>query len=418
MRGHLGKFGDTFVSASWLTHERLLCWGIVAAVVSLALLAGDAFAHLTHGVTNGTGEQLARDFINYWSGAKLAMAGQALQAYDRSAFHLYQQTLIGPASEFKIYGYPPVLMLLCRPLAVLPYVPALMLWVVGGISLAALPLAALVGWRSALIALVGAPAAFWNLYSGQTGHFTAALLGGGLLLLERRPTLAGILFGLLGCKPQLGLLLPIALACGGYRRAFISAAATMLSLAAVSAVLLGPDIWPAFAQQMALQDRLMEAGTSFWPRMPTVFAALRLLGAGNPTAYALQALSALLAAGIVGMLWRGDSAFGVKAAALIVGAFLATPYAWDYDMIALLFAAAWLAVEARRTGFLSFEKTSVLVLLILPALTVLPVRTLNLQIGPLLLWLPLIVLARRGRARVLPAPTLGRNAAVSALSQA
>lgn len=417
MRGHLEKFGDTFISASWLTQERLLRWGITAVLVSLTLLAADALAHLTHGVTNAAGEQLSRDFINYWSGAKLAMTGQALQAYDRSAFHLYQQTLVGPASEFKIYGYPPVLMLLCRPLAMLPYVPALMLWVVGGISLAALPLAALVGWRNALIALVGAPAAFWNLFAGQTGHFTAALLGGGLLLLERRPTIAGILFGLLGCKPQLGLLLPLALACGGYRRAFVSATATVLTLVAVSALLLGPEIWPAFAQQMAVQDRLMEAGTSFWPRMPTVFAALRLLGAGNPTAYALQVLSALLAAGIVGVLWRSGCAFAVKSAALIVGAFLATPYAWDYDMIALLFAAAWLGVEARHTGFLSFERTSVLVLLILPALIVLPVRTLNLQIGPLLLWLPMIVLARRGIARALPAPAIG-NAAISAMSRA
>jgi arabinofuranan 3-O-arabinosyltransferase len=415
MQEHFRTFGDALISASWLTQERVLRWGIASALVSLAVLAGDTLAHLTHGVTNAAGEQLARDFINYWSGAKLAITGHALQAYDWSAFHLYQQTLVGPASEFKLYGYPPFLMLLCSPLAALPFVPALMLWVVGGISLAALPLAALVGWRSALIALVGAPAAFWNLYAGQTGNFTAALLGGGLLLLERRPIVAGILFGLLACKPQLGLLLPIALACGGYRRAFFSAAATALILVAVSTVLLGPDIWPAFAQQMALQDRLLQAGDSFWPRMPTVFAALRLLGAGNPTAFALQGLSALLAAGIVGVLWRSDCAFGVKSAALIVGAFLATPYAWDYDMIALLFAAAWLAVEARHTGFLSFEKTAVLALLTLPALIVLPVR-LNLQIGPLLLWLPMIVLARRGIARALPAPTAGRHAAVSALA--
>jgi hypothetical protein len=198
----------------------------------------------------------------------------------------------------------------------------------------------------------------------------------------------------------------------------LSAVATVLILVAVSAILLGPDVWFAFARQMALQDRLMEAGTSFWPRMPTVFAALRLLGAGNLTAYSLQALSALLAAGIVGVLWRSDCPFAVKSAALIVGAFLATPYAWDYDMVALLFAAAWLAVAARDTGFLSFEKSTVLVLLILPALIVLPVRTLNLQVGPLLLWLAMIVLARRSIARALPAPTAGCNAAVPALSHA
>ena len=42
-------------------------------------------------------------------------------------------------------------------------------------------------------------------YLGQNGFYTAALFASGLTLVERRPIAAGILLGLLCCKPQLGL---------------------------------------------------------------------------------------------------------------------------------------------------------------------------------------------------------------------
>ena len=45
---------------------------------------------------------------------------------------------------------------------------------------------------------------------GQSGFATAAALGLSLLLCERRPLRAGLIAGLLSCKPQLCLLLPLA----------------------------------------------------------------------------------------------------------------------------------------------------------------------------------------------------------------
>jgi len=45
----------------------------------------------------------------------------------------------------------------------------------------------------------------------------------------------------------------------------------------------------------------------------------------------------------------------VKSAALAVAIFLASPYAWDYDMVVLTFAAAWLVQDARNTGFLAWR---------------------------------------------------------------
>jgi len=405
MRPALRIARDCLSSARWLTRARLTRWGMAWAVASLGLLAVDVVTHVTNGVTNAAGEQLARDFINYWSGAKLAISGHGLEAYDPSFFHAYQQSLVGPASEFKLYGYPPVMMLLCWPLAGLSFTSALTFWVVVGAMLCAWPLARMLGWPLALLATIAAPASFLNLMSGQNGYFTAALLAGGLALLDRRPAIAGIVLALLCYKPQLGLLIPVALAAGGQWRAFAAAALTVVLLVAASIAWLGTDIWIAFFHQMNLQDRMMEAAESFWPRMPTVFAALRLAGVAAPWAYAMQGLSALLAAIAVAAIWRSGGALGVKSAALVVGTFLATPYAWDYDAIVLIFAAAWLAAEARNNGFREWERITTLVLLTLPGLTLVPAKLLGFQSGPLLLWLAMAVLLRRGfeATRAVPA---------------
>ena len=41
---------------------------------------------------------------------------------------------------------------------------------------------------------------------GQNGFLSAALIGGGALLLDKRPVLAGLCFGALVYKPQLAVM--------------------------------------------------------------------------------------------------------------------------------------------------------------------------------------------------------------------
>ena len=73
--------------------------------------------------------------------------------------------------------------------------------------------------QGALLLALAAPAVFINAVGGQNSTWTAALFGSGLSLLERRPLLAGGLLGLLIYKPQLGLLIPVALLAGRHWRA-------------------------------------------------------------------------------------------------------------------------------------------------------------------------------------------------------
>jgi len=238
-----------------------------------------------------------------------------------------------------------------------------------------------------------------NILAGQNGHFTAALLVGGLSLLDRRPVLAGILLGLMAYKPQMGVLLPVALAAGGRWRSFAAAALIVIGLIVASFVLIGGEAWSGFLAQMKLQTRVMELAPDSWYRMQTVFIMARMFGAGLPAAYAAQACSAVLALLAVAVVWRTRSALELKAATLVVAMFLATPYDQDYDMVVLPFVAAWLARDALVGGdFRAWEKTVLCLLLAQPIMTMLLSHLVGGQVAPVVLWLTLALLLRRALA--------------------
>lgn len=288
------------------------------------------------------GRPFGDDFINYWSAAWLAFHGRAAEIYDWNAFHAFETGVAGTPIDFYHYSYPPILLVLTAPLAALPYVPGLFAWLVSGwcAFYAALRVASP---TQGLWLALATPAIFLNAVGGQNGTWTAALLGGGLTLLERRPLLSGVLFGCLAYKPQMGLLLPIALAAGGYWRTITAAAATVAALFAASVMLFGIELWADYLANIGvLRALILEDGTGVWHRMMSVFVAVRRLGADVTTAYAIQAGVALLAAIGVALLWRRrDCLSPLKYAALVLGTFLATPYLQDYDLVVGAFVAVW-----------------------------------------------------------------------------
>ena len=387
----------------WLTMRVALLYGLALAVFLGLVVKVDYSQHLIGGVTSVSGEPLGRDFINYWAGAKIAAAGRATQAYDLQQFHIYQTYLVGhKLSELKFFGYPPTMMLFCLPLSVATYLPGLLGWLFLGLLLCWIPLSKVIGPIPAAIALLSAPASFWVFHGGQTGFLTAALLCGGLVLLEDAPIAAGILFGALSCKPQLGILIPVALVAGRQWRAVVASGASLAVLAGLSAALFGVEIWPVFFHRLAYEGGLLDARWNWGMRMLSVFPSMRLLGASPATALAAQVLSAAAAALAVTKVWSSNCPAGIKSAALVVATFLATPYAWDYDGVALVFCAAWLVKEGRDRGFNDGEKLTALVLQLLPMIT-LPISVIfHLQLAPILLLLAMLVIVRRSGVSLRP----------------
>jgi len=235
--------------------------------------------------------------------------------------------------------------------------------------------------RQALLLGLGFPAVLVCLGHGQTGFLTAALLAGGLVVLPRHQVLAGISFGLLAYKPRLGLLLPFVLAATGQWRAIAAAAATVLATVGVTLIVWGWPVWQAFLDSLPLTRTIvLEADTDNLAKFQSVFAWLRLWAASPTIAYAAQALvtGSVLVACI--WIWRSAVGFRLKAAALLVGALLSSPYVLDYDFIVLGMALAFFAAEGIESGFRPWEKTILALVWIAPLvareltkLTLLPV---------------------------------------------
>ena len=335
------------------------------------------------------------DFINYWSGAFLAWHGRAAEIYNPAAFHVFEQSVVGAAIQAYHYSYPPVLLLLSAPLALLPYVPGLALWLTASWYAFYRALRLAMPGQGALTLALAAPAVFINAVGGQNGCWTAALFGFGLGLLERRPVLAGGLLGLLIYKPQLGLLIPVALLAGRHWRAFASAAVTAIVLLAASLLLFGADIWAAYVHNLGvLRQIILEDGAGVWHRFVSVFVAARRIGAPVEWAYAAQALSGIVAlAAVAAVWWRKDVPLAVKNAVLLAGTCLATPYLQDYDLVFGVLIVAWLwhapAADGERALLLSSG-----LLLLLPLLAAALAHMTGLALGPLFI-APIFVVAVR-----------------------
>jgi alpha-1,2-mannosyltransferase len=237
-------------------------------------------------------------------------------------------------------------------------------------------------WLPLLLALAF-PAVFINLGQAHNGFLTAALMGAALMQLDRRPWISGILFGLLAYKPQFGLLIPLVLIVSGRWRVLAAAAATVALLTLAVTLAFGPDVWTAFlASTKFTRTVVLEQGGTGWYKIQSVFSWVRMWGGGITLAYALQGAVTLALAATLAWLWRSRAGFALKAAALIIGCVLATPYSLDYDLMLLAPAIAYLAADGMARGFSPYEKTMLAALWIVPLIA---------RSVPEYTWIPLAV---------------------------
>jgi hypothetical protein len=312
-------------------------------------------------IVGGTGLPIYTDFGAWWAAGMQALHGNPAALYDPEEFAKIQSALFGPGSAFypNWPSYPPTFFLVLAPLALLPYRYAFITWDVVTL-LGCIALVYLIVRRRAAIALaLAAPFSAWNFLAAQNGFLTASLLGGSLLFLERRPVLAGVFLGCLTYKPQYGILFPVALVASHQWRAVASAAVTAALLAAASVALFGAEVWAAFPRGFAVQSELSLGADpdSNWGYLQTAYGLIRSLHGPAQLAWLVQGLVTLGGAVTVWIIWRSRVRYELKAAILSAAALLATPYAFAYDMAAIVIPAAFLAADQLSRGLLRGEKT-------------------------------------------------------------
>jgi len=351
-------------SGDWLTPERIRAYSLI--VLTLSLIAIVVWIGLSTGGVDRNGKPLGTDFSSFYTAGSMALEGHAAAAYDFVLHHARQQQVFGAATPYYAWPYPPLFFLIAAPLALLPYPFALAVWQFGTLALYLAVIGGILrGVRSEpavrrnwLLVAIAFPAVLINLGHGQNGFLSAVLFGSALLALPTRPILAGVLFAALAYKPQFGIAIPFALVAAGRWRTIAATCATLAMLVAVTVVLFGFETWSAFLASSGVSRKiLLESGAAGYEKLQSAFAVMRLWGGSVTLAYAVQALVSCAVIASLVRCWRTACDDGHKAALLVTGTLLASPHVFDYDLVVLAVAIAFIAAHGLRDGFRPFEIT-------------------------------------------------------------
>jgi alpha-1,2-mannosyltransferase len=359
-----------FLAASFWAWLVFLAWG-----------AGTLTVHDAPGL----------DFAIYWTAGHMVAAGDALAVFDPDKFWPAAAALIDPDIPYHFWSYPPTALLNVAWLGLLPYGAALAVWSVLGLALVTVAARAFLGsWRPALLLLLS-PAVIANLVGGQNGFLTGALLLLAFAALPRREGLAGALIGLLGFKPQLGFLLPVAFVAERRWLAMAAAAGVVLAVAALATVIFGVDAWGEFLRlTVPAQGYMMQGTGPFRMFAPTAFMSGLILGGMGPWPWIAQAPFTVLGVVLTWRAYRSEASPQMKATALFAATLLASPQAFGYDLTPL--AAGALILYRERRG--PKDLAAAVVLWALPVVVV-PLNKWGLPIAPLLLAASAIWIDRR-----------------------
>jgi hypothetical protein len=333
----------------------------------------------SRGGIDRSGYLIGTDFLGFWTSGRMLQTGA--NPYDVAAHTAAQRTFLFRPGVHTAFFYPPPFLPVCWPLGLFGYFPALALWLT---ATGAAYVTAARAWlrrmdiaRPVLLLFAGFPPVLLLIEHGQTTFLVAALLGFGLLLVPERPWLAGVLLGLAVIKPQLGLLVPVALLLTREWPTITAATASAALLCLLSTLAFGPQIWPDWLHVSQVAQTTMERGLVPHAKMQSPFAAAMLLGAPPRLAYAVQTATTLaVAAAVAWTSWRrgNERGFDLPLAALVLaGAPLATPFLLDYDLVLLAFPLIWLAAQPTRP----WEKAVMLATFAAPAIS----RELALSLG-------------------------------------
>lgn len=281
------------------------------------------------------------DWAPLWVAGKLSWTS-AVQAYDFDLVSSLQQPLVGATTD-RPFVYPPSALLLFAPLALIPFTASLVLFIL--VSLVLFDRASRPLRPQHLLLFVGPPVVLAAL-AGQPTLLVSALVLFGLTKLDKNESQAGLLIGIAAMiKPPLLLLAPLALAGGGYWRAFASAAATAAAIGALSLAAFGADAWMAWLSAL--------------PRFNGIVAEFEplLRNAITPHAMAIRmdlppnlviVCAAFVACPVAWFSFARTHDVPVRLVALIGGALLVTPYAMNYELAALAPAVAALRIQKIR----------------------------------------------------------------------
>ena len=299
-------FGDDRVYRAG--HVAMVAIALAASLIATARMAG----HLA------SGGGLFADFAVFWTAARFD------DVYNAQTITVAQEWIIGPSPIARPFVYPPSALLFMKPLQWLDYRSAIAIWMSCGIvsfggAMWLYGRRALLAWFAPMVGL--------SIIVGQASLLTGAALAAGVALVEKRPILSGVLLGALGAiKPQLALMVPLALVGGRHWKPLVVAAACGATVV-VASLLLGPHLWIDWFHSLGgFLDEVQ--GPAF--RQPDIAPGLWFAPIGVVSVW---------------YVWTRTVRPELRLAALVGGTCLAVPYMMNYDLATMAPAAAVLLLH-------------------------------------------------------------------------
>ncbi|QUP54789.1 DUF2029 domain-containing protein [Ralstonia syzygii] len=406
----------------WINAGTVRKGSTVMLCISILIFALGAW--VTDGFTDTRITGPASDFSVFWGASHIALHGNPLHAYDINGIMVVINqygTLEAGSGRILPWLYPPTFLLLVLPLALLPFWPSYLLFM---LSTGAFYIKATLGLlgnqvgprHRAWAAVLGSPAVFVTVLMGQNAMLTAGLAATAMAWLDKRPVLAGVAIGLLAIKPQLAILFPVALIVARAWKTLASAALTGALFAGISVAVCGWQTVPAFLDNARWAETyLVEHGGTAWYVMPTFLAAARAAGIGVAGAYAAQVTVALLAVGALIYVWLRTTDTGLRIAMLATATLLISPYVRTYELTWLVIAIAGCVSHGIRAGLSGTERALLVVAWLLPVFEFTNPLFRLPQIGPFVLVAVVLMILRRVASQTRAAADVVSRAPVAAL---
>ena len=320
--------GEKLFSRVNMATDRRAWLGLALVVVVTALLLDLLIRHDPIGV----------DFHTYVAAGEVVV--------ERGWSHVYATGMVGieqkelaPDQVAQPFLSPPTVALVVIPFAFVPYDIAYVVWafLLFACFAGALVWAGVSRGLGKWIAVVGALAPWWVMHAVNVGQVVPLVAAGTViawrLLRDRRDVLAGIALAAILLKPNIAILVPVALLFASRFRAFATWAGVAAAVVFLSLLLLGRD---GVAEYVTLLTGPLPKGADNL----TLYGALAVTG---PLAALLRVLiiGAVLAAAI-----HLRQSPGLVVPIAIVGSLVVSPYLHDSDLC-MLAAAGWMVWEER-----------------------------------------------------------------------
>lgn len=291
------------------------------------------------------------DFSSFYIASKLALSNHASDVYQKGAHYLAQQIEWGEDAPYFAFFYPPLFLLLCWPLALMPYSGSLILWSALGSALWYQLVRLYQHTHLDVWVFMLAPAVWISIFSGQNSLFIAALMGAGLFWYRTHPWRAGLCFGVMLFKPHFTIMLPFLLVATQSWMVIIAASCTCAVFAGLATWAFGASIWLSYFDAMGASMQALSQGLIGDEKLQSFFAFGRLLGLPVTVSYTLQFF---IAAYVIYQIWitarRVPDHSGLGPLA-VVGTLVSTPFLLRYDLALLIVPLIWLYQKGRDHGF-------------------------------------------------------------------